>query len=102
MTSAADAGTWRLGDRVVRRVGLGAMRLTGGAAFSLGTPSDRDRSLATLRRAVELGVDHVDTAAFYFSRTRSANELISTALQPYRDDLVIATKVGPHRDPSGA
>ena len=54
-----------------------------------------------LRRAVELGVNHIDTAAFYFSPLRSANELINRALAPYPDDLVIATKVGPGRDPSG-
>ena len=54
-----------------------------------------------LRRAVELGVNHIDTAAFYFSSLRSANELINSALAPYPDDLVIVTKVGPGRDPSG-
>jgi pyridoxine 4-dehydrogenase len=54
-----------------------------------------------LRQAVELGVNHIDTAAFYFSSLRSANELINTALAPYADDLVITTKVGPGRDPSG-
>jgi aryl-alcohol dehydrogenase-like predicted oxidoreductase len=54
-----------------------------------------------LRRAVELGVNHIDTAAFYFSALRSANELINRALAPYPDDLVIVTKVGPGRDPSG-
>ncbi|SIR87036.1 Predicted oxidoreductase [Micromonospora avicenniae] len=86
----------------VNRIGFGAMRLTGGAAFdSGGTPSDRDRVIGVLRRAVELGVNHIDTAAFYFSRLRSANELINRALAPYPDDLVIATKVGPGRDPSG-
>ncbi|MEV6550992.1 oxidoreductase [Streptomyces sp. NPDC051597] len=99
---AAAAGTWKLGDLSVNRLGFGAMRLTGSAAFDLGTPSDRERSLAVLRRAVELGVNHIDTAAFYFSRLRSANELINRALAPYRDDLVIATKVGPGRDASGA
>jgi aryl-alcohol dehydrogenase-like predicted oxidoreductase len=77
------------------------MRLTGSAAFDLGTPSDRQTSIRVLRRAVELGVDHIDTAAFYFSRLRSANELINAALGPYPDDLVIATKVGPGRDASG-
>ena len=55
-----------------------------------------------LRRAVELGVNHIDTAAFYFSPLRSANELINTALAPYSDGLVIATKVGPGWDPQGA
>ena len=100
--TAASAGTWKLGDLTVNRVGFGAMRLTGSAAFDLGPPSDRDRSITVLRRAVELGVNHIDTAAFYFSPLRSANELINSALAPYPDDLVIATKVGPGRDPSGA
>ncbi len=99
--TAESAGTFRLGDLPVRRVGFGAMRLTGSAAFHLGTPSDRERSLAVLRRAVELGVNHIDTAAFYFSSLCSANELINTALAPYADDLVVATKVGPYRDWSG-
>jgi aryl-alcohol dehydrogenase-like predicted oxidoreductase len=98
---AGAAGTWTLGDRTVNRLGFGAMRLTGSAAFDLGQPSDRERSVAVLRRAVELGVNHVDTAAFYFSSLRSANELINRALYPYPDDLVIVSKVGPGRDPSG-
>ncbi|MET8569420.1 oxidoreductase [Streptomyces sp. NPDC004783] len=99
--TAESAGTWQLGDLTVNRVGFGAMRLTGSAAFHLGTPSDRERSLAVLRRAVELGVNHIDTAAFYFSSLRSANELINSALAPYSDDLVIVTKVGPYREWSG-
>ncbi|WP_371656110.1 MULTISPECIES: aldo/keto reductase [unclassified Streptomyces] len=98
---AAAAGAWKLGDLSVNRLGFGAMRLTGSAAFDLGTPSDRERSIGVLRRAVELGVNHIDTAAFYFSRLRSANELINRALAPYPDDLVIVTKVGPGRDASG-
>ncbi|GAB3009283.1 oxidoreductase [Amycolatopsis acidiphila] len=92
--TAAAAGTWQLGDRTVNRMGFGAMRLTG-------TPPDRDRSIAVLRRAVELGVNHIDTAAFYFSPQLSANELINAALRPYPEDLVITSKVGPGRDPSG-
>ncbi|MFJ5309312.1 aldo/keto reductase [Streptomyces sp. NPDC088350] len=99
--TAAAAGTWKLGDLTVNRVGFGAMRLTGSAAFNLGAPSDRDQSIAVLRKAIELGVNHIDTAAFYFSSLRSANELINTALAPYADDLVIATKVGPFRNYSG-
>jgi aryl-alcohol dehydrogenase-like predicted oxidoreductase len=101
--TAAAAGTWKLGDLVVNRVGFGAMRLTqsGGAFAADANPADRDRAIMVLRRAVELGVNHIDTAAFYFSSLRSANELINTALAPYPDDLVIATKVGPSRDPSG-
>ncbi|MCZ4097642.1 MULTISPECIES: oxidoreductase [Streptomyces] len=100
--TAEAAGTWKLGDLTVNRIGLGAMRLTGSAAFDLGTPSDRERSITVLRRAIELGVNHIDTAAFYFSSLRSANELINRALAPYPDDLVIVTKVGPSRDASGA
>ncbi|GAA2294624.1 aldo/keto reductase [Streptomyces hawaiiensis] len=95
--TAAAAGTWKLGDLPVHRLGFGAMRLTGSAAFHHGTPSDRERSIAVLRRAIDLGVNHIDTAAFYFSSLRSANELINSALAPYPDDLVIVTKVGPFR-----
>ncbi|MGI5270824.1 oxidoreductase [Nonomuraea sp. CA-218870] len=101
MTTQTHAGTWRLGDLTVNRIGLGAMRLTGSAPFGRGTPADRDRSIAVLRRAADLGVNHIDTAAFYFSPTLSANELINRALSPYPDDLVIATKVWAGRDPSG-
>jgi pyridoxine 4-dehydrogenase len=96
--TAALSGTWSLGDLSVNRIGFGAMRLTANAD---GTPSDRDRVIDVLRRAVDLGVNHIDTAAFYFSALRSANELINRALAPYPDDLVITTKVGPGRDPSG-
>ncbi|MFE7708186.1 oxidoreductase [Streptomyces sp. NPDC057486] len=100
--TADTAGTWQLGDLTVNRLGFGAMRLTGSAAFDLGTPSNREQSIGVLRRAMELGVNHIDTAAFYFSSLRSANELINRALAPYPKDLVITTKVGPVRDPSGA
>jgi pyridoxine 4-dehydrogenase len=87
----------------VNRMGLGAMRLTGAAAYDdrHATPADRARSIAVLRRAIELGVNHIDTAAFYFTALRSANELINTALAPYPEDLLIATKVGPGRHPDG-
>jgi pyridoxine 4-dehydrogenase len=103
MTTAAAAGTWTIGDLTVNRVGFGAMRLTGNGMMgnSDGPPIDRDRAIAILRQAVELGVNHIDTASFYFSPLRSANELINSALAPYPDDLVIATKVGPWRDPGG-
>ncbi|MFC9431121.1 oxidoreductase [Streptomyces sp. NPDC056987] len=101
--TASDAGTWQLGDLTVNRMGFGAMRLTQhGAAFGADTtPSDRGRAIGVLRRAVELGVNHIDTAAFYFSPLRSANELINRALAPYPEDLVITTKVGPGRDHTG-
>ncbi|MFB7785923.1 aldo/keto reductase [Streptomyces vinaceus] len=96
--TAAASGTWRLGDLAVRRIGFGAMRLT---HLADGSPTDRERVVSVLRRAVELGVNHIDTASFYFSPTRSANELINSALAPYADDLVITTKVGPGRDFAG-
>ncbi|WP_371603381.1 aldo/keto reductase [Streptomyces sp. NBC_01220] len=99
---AEHGGTWRLGDLPVYRVGFGAMRLTGTAPFGDGVPRGRERAISVFRRAVELGVNHIDTAAFYFSATRSANELINRALAPYPEDLVITTKVWPGRDPSGA
>ncbi|MEV4111230.1 oxidoreductase [Nonomuraea sp. NPDC049695] len=101
--TAAASGSWQLGDLTVNRVGLGAMRLAqhGQALTADAVPMDRARAIAVLRRAVELGVNHIDTAAFYFSPLRSANELINHALAPYPDDLVIATKVGPARDSSG-
>jgi pyridoxine 4-dehydrogenase len=105
--NAAAAGTWTLGDLTVNRIGFGAKRLTGSAALDLGTASDRDRVIGVLRRAIELGVNHIDTAAFYPTYARAqqamhdftplswANELINRALAPYPDDLVITTKVGP-------
>jgi aryl-alcohol dehydrogenase-like predicted oxidoreductase len=94
MTVTADAaGTWQLGDLTINRMGLGAMRLP--------AAPDRAQAIAVLRRAVDLGVNHIDTAQFYFSPQRSANELINSALAPYPDDLVITTKVWPARDPSG-
>lgn len=96
--TAEAAGTWSLGDRTVNRIGFGAMRLTGMPWDP--APRRRDDAIAVLRRAVELGVNHIDTAAFYFVATRSANELIATALQPYPDELVLATKVGPSRSRS--
>jgi aryl-alcohol dehydrogenase-like predicted oxidoreductase len=96
---ASAAGSWRLGDRTVNRVGLGAMRLVGMPWDE--EPRGREGSIAVLRRAVELGVNHIDTAAFYFMPLRSANELISTALQPYGDELTITTKVGPSRARDG-
>jgi pyridoxine 4-dehydrogenase len=92
MVDAGAAGTWQLDDLTVNRMGFGAMRVPG---------VSRDQALAVLRQAVELGVNHVDTAAFYFSPRLSANELINSALSPYPDGLVIATKVGPGKDPGG-
>ncbi|MFF3014423.1 aldo/keto reductase [Streptomyces sp. NPDC057939] len=102
--NAAASGTWKLGDLEINRIGFGAMRLpqNGAALRADAVSGDRDRAIGVLRKAIELGVNHIDTATFYFSPLRSANELINSALGgPYPDDLVIATKVGPGRDQSG-
>ncbi|MET8677590.1 oxidoreductase [Streptomyces sp. NPDC004647] len=83
---------WALGgDLNVARIGYGAMKLTG---WPKGDRPNRDTALAILRRAVELGVNHIDTSHYYSRDGVAANELIREALHPYPDDLVIATKVG--------
>jgi pyridoxine 4-dehydrogenase len=87
----------RLAGRQVSRVGFGAMQLPGPGVF--GPPRDRDQALAVLRRAVELGVNHIDTAQYYGPDV--SNELIHTALHPYPDDLVLVSKVGAVRDATG-
>lgn len=92
--TAASAGTWDLGNLTVNRIGFGAMRLTGSVAFGPGIPGDRDRSIGVLRRAIELGVNHIDTAAFYFSPHLSANELINRALAPIRTTSSSPRKCG--------
>jgi pyridoxine 4-dehydrogenase len=83
-------GTFALGDRTVRRNGFGAMRITGDGIW--GPPPDRDEALAVLRRAVDLGINLIDTADSYGPNV--SEELIAEALHPYPDDLVIATKAG--------
>ena len=97
-TTASAAGTWTLGDRTVNRLGFGAMRLSGTGGMGRGEDRDPEQSAAVVRRAVELGVNHIDTAGFYFSVSGRANEIIRAALAPYPDDLTVATKVGPGRD----
>jgi aryl-alcohol dehydrogenase-like predicted oxidoreductase len=87
-----------LGDFSVSRIGFGAMQLPGPGVF--GPPRDRDEALAVLRRAVELGVDHIDTAQYYGPGV--ANELIREALFPYPGTLALVSKVGARRDGSGA
>jgi len=88
-----SSGTFKLGDRTVHRLGYGAMRLAGPGVF--GPPADRAAALAVLREAVALGVDHIDTSDFYGPHV--TNQLIREALHPYRDGLVIVTKVGARR-----
>ena len=89
--SAAAAGTIEIGgDLVVRRMGFGAMRITGAGIWA--EPPDADQARATLRRAVELGVNFIDTADSYGPQV--SERLIAEALHPYPADLVIATKGG--------
>jgi aryl-alcohol dehydrogenase-like predicted oxidoreductase len=86
-----------LGDKPINRIGFGAMQLAGPGVF--GAPSDPDGARAVLRRAVELGVDHIDTSQFYGPDV--VNELIREALYPYPEDLKLVTKVGGRRDDAG-
>lgn len=86
-----------LGPFSVERIGFGAIQLPGPGAF--GPPRDREQALAVLRRAVELGVNHIDTAQFYGPNV--SNELIREALHPYPDDLALVSKVGARRDDAG-
>ena len=85
-----SVGTITIGDHTVRRLGFGAMRLTGPGI--LGPPADHDEAIAVLRRAVELGVNLIDTADSYGPNV--SEELIAEALYPYPEDLLIATKGG--------
>jgi pyridoxine 4-dehydrogenase len=89
--------TTSLGDKPIKRIGFGAMQLAGPNVF--GPPRDPDTARAVLRRALELGVDHIDTAQFYGPDV--VNDLIRETLHPYPDQLKLATKVGGRRDESG-
>jgi aryl-alcohol dehydrogenase-like predicted oxidoreductase len=91
------AKTSFLGDKPVNRIGFGAMQLAGPGIF--GPPSDPDAARAVLRRAVELGVDHIDTSQYYGPNI--VNELIREALHPYPENLKLVTKVGGRRDDAG-
>ena len=90
MTDLSAAGTFPLGDRVVNRIGYGAMQLAGPGVF--GPPRDHAAARAVLREAVASGVNHIDTSDFYGPHV--TNQVIREALHPYPDDLTIVTKVG--------
>src|ERR1700741_3779077 len=98
MPNIEPAGTFPLGDRVVKRLGYGAMQLAGPGVF--GPPKDRDAAIAVLREAVASGVDHIDTSDYYGPYV--TNQLIREALHPYPDDLVIVTKIGARRGNDGS
>ena len=97
MSTEAVARTFRLGRRVVNRLGFGAMQLAGPGVF--GPPTHKETAIAVLREAVSRGINHIDTSDFYGPHI--TNQLIREALHPYPEDVVIATKVGARRDPTG-
>ena len=96
-TTAEKSGQYTLGDRSVHRIGYGAMQLSG--PHVMGPPADRAAAVAVLRRAVELGVDHIDTSDYYGPYV--TNEIIREALHPYPEHLTIVTKIGARRTPEG-
>jgi pyridoxine 4-dehydrogenase len=96
--TAEKSGQFQLGDRSVHRMGYGAMQLAGPHVY--GPPADRAGAIAVLRRAVELGVNHIDTSDYYGPHV--TNEIIREALHPYPDDLTIVTKIGARRTADGA
>ncbi|WP_027052223.1 aldo/keto reductase family oxidoreductase [Mesorhizobium erdmanii] len=98
MTDISKAGTYKLGDRTVKRLGYGAMQLAGPGVF--GPPKDRDAALAVLREAIASGVDHIDTSDFYGPHV--TNQIIREALHPYPANLTIVTKISARRDDKGA
>ncbi|MBX4924426.1 aryl-alcohol dehydrogenase-like predicted oxidoreductase [Rhizobium binae] len=98
MSIIDHAGSFNLGDCNVKRVGYGAMQLAGPGVF--GPPRDHGAALAVLREAVAGGVNHIDTSDFYGPHV--TNQIIREALRPYRDDLVIVTKIGARRGTDGS
>ena len=98
MAAIDHAGTFDFGDLAVHRMGYGAMQLAGPMAY--GPPRDRATAIAVLRRAVEAGVNHIDTSDYYGPFV--VNEIIREALYPYPDDLVIVTKIGARRGDGGS
>jgi len=98
MKNLDQAGTFRMGTRVVHRVGYGAMQLAGLGVF--GPPRDRSAAIAVLRDAVANGVDHIDTSDAYGPYI--TNQILREALHPYPEELVVVTKVGAVRGPQGS
>ncbi len=98
MSNLEKSRTFTLGDHTVARLGYGAMQLAGKGVF--GPPKDRAEAIAVLREAVESGVNHIDTSDFYGPHI--TNQIIREALYPYRDNLVIVTKIGATRGPDAS
>ncbi|RWC86244.1 MAG: aldo/keto reductase family oxidoreductase [Mesorhizobium sp.] len=93
MTDISKAGSFKLGDRTVKRLGYGAMQLAGPGVF--GPPKDREAALAVLREAIASSVDHIDTSDFYGPHV--TNQIIREALHPYPANLTIVTKISARR-----
>jgi len=98
MSSVNNSSSFRLGTRMVKRLGYGAMQLAGPGVF--GPPKDHQAALTVLREAAASGVNHIDTADFYGPHV--TNQIIREALQPYSGDLVIVTKLGARRGEDGS
>ena len=98
MSRLEKSDTFKLGTHTIKRLGYGAMQLSGPGIF--GPPKDPDAARAVLREAVTKGVDHIDTSDFYGPHV--TNRIIREALHPYPDDLVIVTKIGARRSADGA
>ncbi len=98
MTGISKGGTYKLGDRLVNRIGYGAMQLVGSGTFS--PPKNRTAAITLLRDAIESGVNHIDTSDF--CGPHATNQLIREALHPYPRDLAIVTKVGVTRGADGS
>ncbi|MBB3213240.1 aryl-alcohol dehydrogenase-like predicted oxidoreductase [Herbaspirillum sp. Sphag1AN] len=98
MSSNNDTHTYALGDRIVNRLGFGAMQLAGPGVF--GPPKDHQAALTVLREAIAGGVNHIDTSDFYGPHV--TNQIIREALHPYPDNLVITTKIGARRGADGS
>jgi aryl-alcohol dehydrogenase-like predicted oxidoreductase len=98
MSSVERSGTFHLGDLLVKRLGYGAMRLSGPGIF--GPPRDRQTAIAVLREAASSGVNHIDTSDYYGPHI--TNQLIREALHPYPEDLAIVTKIGARRGEDGS
>jgi pyridoxine 4-dehydrogenase len=98
MNDLAKAGSFKIGQRSVTRLGYGAMQLAGPGVF--GPPRDRSAALAVLREAIASGVDHIDTSDAYGPHV--TNQILREALHPYPKQLVLVTKVGATRGPQGS
>ncbi|BBI48872.1 oxidoreductase [Vreelandella olivaria] len=97
MNDIEQVGTFKLGDRQIKRMGYGAMQLAGPGVF--GPPKDKESAIALLRAAVEYGVDHIDTSDFYGPHI--TNRIIREALHPYPKELTLVTKIGARRNEKG-